>query len=444
MGLRLFRFKEDGERITHPSSYRGGGLLFSPRMLIAACFLLYTASMTAKGVFLAEIAYLMEVFAVDKATASLANTYYFVAYAGVQVLLFFLVKRMNLQKFLVITVPIAATSTAAMGLSREITDMYLLFAVCGVFQASVYGGCNSALTTYLPSRYLALANSVMNFGYAAGTVIAFVTSAVCVRFGLWRVPFFIAGVLSLVTTALYGIVLRKAPLIRSKLGAGDPIEGKKELPKTERPFITLGSTRRKVLFYTVDLVMVFLITTLYYAVNNWISTLLVDVHSVSQDISIYITILAPTLIALGPVMTIRYCDRHRDFVRAGVIFLLVALPIPLLLAFFYGSSIIFSFVLSVIYIITVNGVKAVVLSVMAFKLRDVVNTAEYSLISNATASLAAGIAPTVFGKIIDSYGWGVYYFTTFGTTLFVVIFLIFLDLAVRRVDLDVNKSLPKR
>ena len=129
MGLSVFgKNDEGGGAVSH----------FSPNVLIASCFLLYTSMMAAKGVFLAEIAYLMEVFSVDKATASLTNTYYFVAYAGVQALLFFVVKRLNLQKFLLITVPIAAIATAAMGVSRDIGDMYILFAVCGIFQAGVY------------------------------------------------------------------------------------------------------------------------------------------------------------------------------------------------------------------------------------------------------------------------------------------------------------------
>jgi MFS family permease len=158
--------------------------------------------------------------------------------------------------------------------------------------------------------------------------------------------------------------------------------------------------------------------------------MLVEEHGWSQDIAIYISILAPTLIALGPMMTIRYCDRHRDFIKGGVVFLLGVTPIPLILAFLYGKSAIFTFVLSVIYIVCVNGVKSIALSVMAFKLKDVINTAEYSAICNATASLAGGIAPTIIGKIIDEYGWSTSYFAVFGVTLAAVIVLIIVDMAV--------------
>ena len=430
MGLHLFRIRH-GDTECRKTKEKWG--FPSPNALIAACFMLYTAMMSAKGVFLAEIAYLMEVFEVDKATASLTNTYYFVAYAGVQFLLFFIVKKMNLQKFLKVTVPIASIATVLMGLSRGITDMYILFAICGLFQAGIYCGCNATLTTFLPTRYLSRANSVMNLGYATGTVIAYTFSAFFVRFGLWRLPFFVMGAFLLMTVVFFSVCVRGAGKIKMADNAGGTSEVSSK-NASDIPFITLENKRSRVIFYAADLILVFLITCLYYAINNWISTMLVEEHGLSQDIAIYITILAPALIAVGPAMTIRYCDRHRDFVRAAYLYLLAALPIPAVLAFFYGSSAILTFVLSVIYIVAVNGVKSIGLSVMAFKLKDVVNTAEYTAISNAIASLAGGIAPTAIGFVIDGFGWKVSYLAVFGVTLGVVIALMGVDIVVRKID----------
>jgi sugar phosphate permease len=203
-------------------------------------------------------------------------------------------------------------------------------------------------------------------------------------------------------------------------------------PLSEEAFIKVGHGRKKALFYVVDLILVFFITVLYYAVMNWISTLLVEIHHLSQDISIYITILAPALISLGPVMTIRSCDRDRDFVKVGMKYMLAVLPIPLLLSFLYNVNVIVAFVLSVVFVIVVNGVKAIVLSIIAFKLREEVNTAEYCVISNATASLAGGIAPTVVGSIIDSHGWSVSYLVIFAISLFVFVSIAVTDAVVVR------------
>ena len=399
---------------------------FTPEILIAACFLLYTSMMASKGVFLAEIAFLMEEFSVDKATASLTNTWYFVAYAGAQVALFFIIKRLDIKKYLLVTVPISAIAVMLMGFSRGITDMYVLFAICGVFQAAVFAGCNATLTSYLPTRYLSRANSIMNFGYAAGTVISYAFCAVCVRMSLWRVPFVVIGGFLLACVIFYFVCAVKC----SNLKRDDVFEAEDTVKTVEEAFIKVGNGRKKVLFYAINLLLIFFITALYYAVMNWISTLLVEIHHLSQDVSIYITILAPALIALGPVMTIRACDKDSDFIRVGAKFLLFALPIPLLLSFLYDANVILAFALSVVFVIVINGVKSIGLSVMAFKLRNEVNTAEYSVISNATASLAGGIAPTVVGSMIDSWGWSASYLVIFAVALAIFAFVTITDFVI--------------
>lgn len=427
MGLHLFRFGHTSGAKNVRNKTEKSKRFFGPGTIIAACFLLYTSMMASKGVFLAEIAYLMEEFAVDKATASLTNTWYFVAYAGAQVLLFFIIKRLNIKKFLLFTVPLSAVAVMLMGLSRGIYDMYVLFAICGIFQAGVYAGCNATLTSCLPACYLSRANSVMNFGYATGTVISYAFCAVCVRMTLWRIPFFVMGGFLLVCVIFYFICAVKCSNLKNE-EKETVDQSVKPLP--EEAFIKVGRGRKKALFYVVDLILVFFITVLYYAVMNWISTLLVEIHHLSQDISIYITILAPALISLGPVMTIRSCDRDRDFVKVGMKYMLAVLPIPLLLSFLYNVNVIVAFVLSVVFVIVVNGVKAIVLSIIAFKLREEVNTAEYCVISNATASLAGGIAPTVVGSIIDSHGWSVSYLVIFAISLFVFVSIAVTDAVV--------------
>ena len=437
MGLHLFEFKHKKHwHIQKNQSVVKDGF-FTPGMLIAACFLLYTSMMAAKGVFLAEINYLMKEFAVDKATASLTNTYYFVAYAGAQVLLFFFIKKLDIKKFLLVTVPVSAVATVLMGFARGITDMYFLFTLCGVFQAGVYAGCNYTLTSYLPQNYLSKANSVMNFGYATGTVITYVFCAICVKMTAWRIPFYVMGGILLASAVCYFICARKCAALGWNKGVGTSSGA---LRTENEAFLKVGHGGRKTLFYSVDLVLTFLTTALYYAIMNWISTLLVEVYNVSQDVSLYITVLAPALIALGPIMTIRFCDKERDFIKVGIVFMATALPIPLLLAFFYNVNVIVAFVLSVAFVVVINGVKAISLSVMAFKLRDEVNTAEYSVIVNATASLAGGVAPTAVGKIIDSFGWSASYFAIFAVALVVTLSMIVADTLVKNAKLKKGQA----
>lgn len=411
-------------------SYDGGGReagrFPSPGLLIFSCLFIYTAMMATKSVYLAEIAYLMEIFSVDKATASMANTYYFLAYAGMQVALFAFIKKLDVRKYVVFTVPLSAVAIILMGFCDTIEGMRILFLVAGLFQAPVYSSANHVLTHYLPAKYLTRANTVMSFGFAFGTVISYGVSAVCVGFGLWRIPFFVSGGLLLVSILLFAVCSFLASESDNVGSVGSATRDE------EKPFISLTGRGDTTVFYVFSIAAIFLSGVLYYAVMNWISTLLVEVHSLSQDISIYITTLAPLLISIGPVLTIRSCDRHRNFIRVGLVYFLFALPTPLLLAFLYDASALLAFVLSALFVILMNGVKTMSMTVAAFKMRREVNTAQFCVIANAAGSLSAAIAPTATGKVIDEFGWSVSYLAVFGLAVALVILFVGADLVSKK------------
>jgi cyanate permease len=108
------------------------------------------------------------------------------------------------------------------------------------------------------------------------------------------------------------------------------------------------------------------------------------------------------------------------------------IPIPLILAFYYKLNWIFALALSLIYVIIANGVKAMVLSVMAYKMRKVMDVGAYSAISNAVASVSAGVTPTIIGLIIDNHGWSSSYLATLALTIIVAIAILVIDLMVRK------------
>lgn len=405
-------------------------------LLIFACFFLYTSSMAVKGVFAAETQYIVTLWELEYATASMANTFYFVFYALVQVILFLVMSKINLKKVVYYTVPLAVICTVLMGFTNNIVQMWAFFGLTGAFQASIYCGCNHVLTENLPVKLLSKGNKVMNLGYALGTVVSYGLCGLFVSFDLWRVPYFVLGGVFALSIVLFVIIVTISSRFHgvNKRLDKKPADNDNKSANEDDPIIEVATKKEKVIFYSVDLVITFLITALYYAIMNYITPLLVKVHGLGQGVSIYVTIIAPIAIALGPLMTINSCDKNRDFIRQAIYYSLIALPLPLLLAFFYQVNVILALVLSVAFIVITNGVKAIALSVITFKMRKKINAGSYSAISNAIASLSAGVTPTVIGAIIDGYGWQVSYFTTFTLAVVVVISLIIIDTVVRKFD----------
>ena len=67
------------------------------KTFIWACFFLYILMMGSKNSYTAEIVEIMTVFDTTKARASLAMTYYFVTYAVAQIILTFIMGKINLR-----------------------------------------------------------------------------------------------------------------------------------------------------------------------------------------------------------------------------------------------------------------------------------------------------------------------------------------------------------
>lgn len=407
-------------------------------LLIFACFFLYTASMSAKGIFTAEVKYIIDMWDLTQAKAQTANAFYFVAYGVVQIVLSMLTARIDIRKYIIATVPVAALFTALMGLATRIEGIWISFGLTGAFQAAIYAGCYYVLATYLPNSLLTKSNKIMNTGYAVGTVVAYALSALCIGFNLWRVPYFIISAIFLFSLIVFAVITKKAMAYKRVNFLLD--ESILSNSGANKRLFSVKTVKDKVLFYVIVLICAFLTTSLYYAVMNFITSTLVEVHGISQNVSIYVSIIAPIMIAVGPMMTISACEKDHDFIRQGIIFLLIIMPVSVLLALFYKVNVVLYLALAVIFVVLSNGIKAITLSIMNIKMRDQINVAAYSSISNAVASIAAGVAPVIMGAIKDAYGWVACYWVAFGIILFTVCAL----LIIRSLIVAKQKNLNKK
>lgn len=393
------------------------------KMLIFACFFLYMSSMVAKGIFAAEVKYIIDMWRLTQAKAQMANTCYFVAYGLVQVFLSLLMGKINVRKYLIITVPVAALFTALMGVATRIEHIWIYFGISGAFQAAIYAGCNSVLTACLPNALLTKANKVMNMGYAIGTVFAYAISAMFIGKDLWQLPYYITAIVFLVAIINFAFVTKSAQKFKRVNAILDKKLSLNKSVSTSESIFSVKTKKENVIFYSLVLFYSFFLTTLYYSVMNFITSTLVSVHGVSQDVSIYVSVIAPVMIVSGPMMTISACEKDKNFIRQAILFLFIALPVALMLAFLYDVNVILYLVLAVIFVVLANGIKTIVLSVVAYKMKTQINVGSYCAISNAVASLAAGVTPVVIGAVIDAKGWQAGYFVIIGVIAFMIVSL---------------------
>ena len=124
--MELFRFAHNHEHHSINRANIEKNRMSVGKWLIFACFFMYMTSMAAKGVFAAESKFIKEFWKIkDYSLVSMTNTFYFVTYGLVQVGLFFIMKKINVRKYMIFSIPFAAISMILMGVAENIYVMWV-------------------------------------------------------------------------------------------------------------------------------------------------------------------------------------------------------------------------------------------------------------------------------------------------------------------------------
>lgn len=379
------------------------------KLLVAACFSMYTAMMCAKSVFGAELVTFIDKMNTDKFNASLANTYYFLTYAIVQVILAFFMNKLNVRLYLIITVPLAAVCEILVAFASNVSEVWIIFAFSGIFQAGIYAGCMYVLGLYLPPDMISSGNTLMQSGFAIGNTAACAVSALFVALDLWTAPYVIFGVLFILSTVFFGIVTaavaKKYPNAVKKRDISATKEKSASDNNSDSAYnsglFTLKGSKQKFAFYLWSVIYSLIVTTLYYSINNWVGNFLKEVYGFSDSVSIVISVIVPVMMFFGPVAAINVSKKHKNFIKVGLVASIIPLAIASVLIWLYDFNVVISIILLVVFIVSTKFLTGLQ-SVATFDMRNEVNVGAYTAIINATASLAGGFAPTIIGKFIDS------------------------------------------
>jgi predicted MFS family arabinose efflux permease len=271
----------------------------------------------------------------------------------------------------------------------------------------------------------------MSAGPAAASAIAYGVAAL---FGdNWRLPFFVLGVLLLFCVILYTIsvnIVAKFPKDMSTHHVTHSDGSEAEVSdEEENDFIHLNSKKRVVVFYAVSIFIGFIVTSIYFMVNNSLDIYLKEVGGFSNSTAKILTVFAPLAAVLGPLVCVRSCERHRNFIAVALVYFTLALAACTAVLLVFDKSVIAALVLIVLFLVLSNGGRSVSLSIAAFKMRTKIDTGAYSTIVNAVASIASGVTPKIITSILDkeslsiTESWRISLGVIFGATLFSVIAL---------------------
>ena len=169
------------------------------KWLVALGVALFLAMMISKQIFTAEIVEIKMVFQMKDSTLSLANLFYYVVYALMQFLLIFFAHKIDLRKFLTISLGISSILTILIGvlgkLYGNILHIFIIFTLNGLAQAGVYGGVVSIYNKHLSKKYYFSGVKAISFCIGFSLAICYGIAAIFTAINRWDLAFVLAGVL---------------------------------------------------------------------------------------------------------------------------------------------------------------------------------------------------------------------------------------------------------
>ena len=332
--------------------------------------------------------------------------YYFYTYAIMQVLLIFFIKKINVKWFLAGTIAGSAILTILIAFTNTVEQQWSIYIVNGFLQAGIWGCSLKVLGKHLPSDILPKANAIMATGPAIAYVLSYGTAAL---FGEnWNLPFIVLGIVLIFSVILFILsvnIANRYPREKEMHHVVHADGTEEDVSEEEKnDFIHLKNNKRKAFFYFFSVLISLLISFLFFSLNNVIDYFLTDIGGFDNTTSKLISMFILVFSAVGPIFSVRACEKHVNFLKVGFSFFIMSLICSVLLLTFSIFDVNIFALLAVFYIaflVLTNGGRMISLSTAALRMRDKIDTGMYSTMVNATASISAGLAPKIYTIIIN-------------------------------------------
>lgn len=401
--------------------------------LLISSWLVYVFTIVAKSIYNAEIIEIMKAFDVSKSVAGYATTAYYLTYGFMQLVIAKILPKINIRKYMVITIAAASLCTALVGIATEIWQICVLLGLCGIFHAAAWPGCVYIMGNCLPNRMQPTANALFSVGFATGFILSYLFSALFIGFSSWTTTFLVFGLGAFIPIILFNISFKKVSDNNESNTSNANSSNKDKAPAFES--VNHKIIRKYLLvFFLLVCVTSFLVNIVYYGVNNWIPSLMYDEFNMPSSISTLISVLVPIVGIVGPLIAIKFTNKHNLW---GVMaaFSLIGAALLLALVFGYNSQMIFALAASILVLTMLRGTNNTLGVSLILRARNLFNAGSFAAIVNALASLGASVAPPLTGSIIDNFGRSVYYVFLFIVLLVSVVLVFILNRLTKRIKL---------
>ena len=320
--------------------------------LIYIFLFMYLMTMAAKTIFAAEIEEIVRVFGTDRTQTSLANLYYYVFYALMQVILVFFIDKINIKIYLGITITLSALVTISIGvvgaIGSNIIFLFVTFTLNGFLHAGLFGCSIKSFNRYLSKEYFYKGVKLISGVTIFANIISYGLSSLFVALKRWELPFIIIGSFLAFSSLFFVFSVGKIAKNIEKFRLEE--EEEQHLEHHEYEKIDLGKSTKKTLIVLLCIIMLatLLGNSIHYGLNTWFTSLLKQEYGFPTEYGILLTLGISLILSCVTIFGVGFCSKRKNIYLFSMLGFAVSIIFAVALAFLYKAGIIWAIFLSMV------------------------------------------------------------------------------------------------
>lgn len=374
--------------------------------LIFLAWLVYAISYLGKVNYSANITQIIDFYDITKAEAGIVPTFFFFAYGIGQVFNGLLCKKYNIKWMIFISLVISATINLTIAVTTNFSIMKWLWLINGFVLSILWPTIVRLLSEVLPQKKLGTSSIVMGTTVAIGTFIVYGSSSIFAIFDKFKLSFYLAGFSVIIVAIVWLIFYNKS--VKNAKDEKDQEENEIKTNNETTAQQNQDNKQRKILFASIYILCfcAIVVNLIKDGLTTWVPSILKEEFSMSDSLSILLTLLLPMLAIFGNAYALRLHNKIPDYVNHCVaVFAVIAVLIGVII-----GSLTFELVSFMLFgLIAVNflasSLNSLITSIFPLFMRGKVNSGLFAGVLNGFCYVGSAISSYGLGAIADNFGW---------------------------------------
>lgn len=378
-------------------------------LFFLVCWIAYFSSYLGRLNFSAAITEITSSNVLTKSQAGLVGTAYFCSYGAGQIMSGILGDKLSSRNMVFIGLIGSALTNTLMGLSSSAVIMTVLWLLNGAAQSLTWSPIVKIFADRLPRRQCLKACINIGTSVAAGTLGAYLMTAICIAAMGWRSSFFTGAFLMTVSAIFWFVSITKIEKHAEQKGFIE--EPEEETASDNHESIAHGQSIMKIMLTSgmiIFAIAVIMEGILKDGVTTWTPSYISETFNLGSVVAILTTTLLP-IINLTGVYVASFLNSKvfkDELITSAALFAATAAAL-LLLILFGRLNVIFAASMLAITTSAMLGINTMIIGILPLYFARANKVSTITGLLNATAYIGSAVSTYGIGALSEHAGWNI-------------------------------------